>query len=238
MARLVSEDEQIWGISRNWRVAATVVPIAGALLVASTLVHRPLFRWVTHEDGPIEWAQFAFDLVASVGAAIVAVLLVRSGRRWSALLWVVFALSQFFIAGEEISWGQRILHTQTPAELSKLNHQDETNVHDIRPIQDSINVVFMVVGAYGSLGTIALRRRLDRSSRPGWFELFVPPPSLVTLFALVFSYKLLRLAVFQSPRFVIVKFGEYIELCTAVALAAFAWLTVRRLRRSAEPEAS
>lgn len=212
---------------RAWLTA----PLVGAVIMAATLVNRPLYRWLTHEDGPIEWAQVAMDLAASVGAAVVAAALLRRGQRVAAALWLVFALSQFFIAGEEISWGQRIFDTQTPAELARLNHQTETNIHNIRPVQDTINVVFMVIGFYGSIGALALRRRIPRRRRPAWFDLFVPPTKLFTLFALVFSYKLLRLAVFQEPRFVIVKFGEYIELCTGTALAAFAWMTARDLRR-------
>lgn len=207
----------------------------GAVLVAATLVHMPLYRWVTQEDGPIEWSQFAFDLAAFAGSSIVAVVLYRRGRRVAALLWAVFALSQLFIAGEEISWGQRVFDTTTPDELERLNHQSETNVHNIGPMQDSINAVFMLVGAYGSIGVVANRRWWRPRRRPDWFDLFAPPNALFTLFTLfllVLGYKLARIAVFQSPRFVVVKFGEYIELCTAVALAAFAWLTLRRLRTS------
>ena len=37
----------------------------------------------------------------------------------------------FFAAGEEISWGQRIFHIQTPESLSQVNNQDEITVHNI-----------------------------------------------------------------------------------------------------------
>ena len=37
----------------------------------------------------------------------------------------------FFAAGEEISWGQRIFHIQTPESLRQINNQGEITVHNI-----------------------------------------------------------------------------------------------------------
>lgn len=37
----------------------------------------------------------------------------------------------FFVAGEEISWGQRIFHIQTPASIAAINTQHETNIHNL-----------------------------------------------------------------------------------------------------------
>ncbi len=236
--RLTADESRTWGIGRRTLLLALVLPVIGAIGVAATVVNRPLYRWITREDGPLEWAQFSADIAAVVGATLVTVLLYRRGLRWPVVLWAIFALSQVFIAGEEISWGQRVLGHATPEPLRELNHQEETNIHNIRPIQDSINVVFMLVGAYGSVGVLALRSRIRRADRPAWFDLFVPPLALFSLFGLVFAYKLSRLMLFQSPRFVVVKYGEYFELCTGVALAAFAWLSYRRLRGEASNTAA
>lgn len=43
----------------------------------------------------------------------------------------------FFGAGEEISWGQRILGFQTPAPVSQVNQQDEFNLHNLSIWQSS-----------------------------------------------------------------------------------------------------
>ena len=43
----------------------------------------------------------------------------------------------FFGAGEEISWGQRILGFQTPAAVSQVNQQDEFNLHNLSVWQSS-----------------------------------------------------------------------------------------------------
>ena len=47
------------------------------------------------------------------------------------LLYLGMALIFFFGAGEEISWGQRILGFQTPEALSEVNRQEEFNLHNL-----------------------------------------------------------------------------------------------------------
>lgn len=55
-----------------------------------------------------------------------------------AILFGLFFLF-FFGGGEEISWGQRIFNIQTPESLSKINTQDETNVHNIGLFENKIH---------------------------------------------------------------------------------------------------
>ena len=47
------------------------------------------------------------------------------------LVYLGLALLFFFGAGEEISWGQRILGFQTPETLSQVNRQEEFNLHNL-----------------------------------------------------------------------------------------------------------
>jgi hypothetical protein len=48
------------------------------------------------------------------------------------LVYLGLALLFFVGAGEEISWGQRILGFQTPQPLSQVNRQEEFNLHNLR----------------------------------------------------------------------------------------------------------
>lgn len=58
--------------------------------------------------------------------------LLKDKTHWiKQLVFLLFALITFFGAGEEISWGQRIFHIQTPAVLENINAQDELNIHNI-----------------------------------------------------------------------------------------------------------
>jgi hypothetical protein len=47
------------------------------------------------------------------------------------LVYLGLAVIFFFGAGEEISWGQRILGFQTPESLSDVNRQEEFNLHNL-----------------------------------------------------------------------------------------------------------
>lgn len=61
------------------------------------------------------------------------------------------ALILFFIAGEEISWGQRIFNIQTPTELSKINLQNETTLHNINTVQWIVEISYALIGILGGI---------------------------------------------------------------------------------------
>ena len=83
------------------------------------------------EDGFIEWLTTVPLLIATVVAISYLVKLARK-RSWLFFLSVLFiALFAFFTGGEEISWGQRIFHIQTPKYFKEHNAQDEMNLHNL-----------------------------------------------------------------------------------------------------------
>lgn len=51
------------------------------------------------------------------------------------LIYLGLAALFFFGAGEEISWGQRILGFQTPDSLTQVNRQEEFNVHNLTVLE-------------------------------------------------------------------------------------------------------
>ena len=83
------------------------------------------------EDGFIEWLTTIPLLIATVVA--IRYLVTLSGKRsWLFFLSVLFiALFSFFVGGEEISWGQRVFHIQTPEYFKEHNAQDEMNLHNL-----------------------------------------------------------------------------------------------------------
>lgn len=225
----ISESAKQWGISTRlaWWIAA--LPFIGAFLVAATVFNRPVYRFVTMEDGPVEWAQFACYALASIVGAGIAIKRFRAGHPWQALIFAGFAFANFFIAGEEIAWGQRIFGLQTPEELKQINHQGEITVHNIQIVQDAFNVVLFLAGAYGIAAYF-----VNKKAQVGryWDQanyLLVPPVFLVPSFLVLFGYKLIRFTVVRTPGFIVTKYGEWPELCLAFGFFAFAWLNYRRL---------
>lgn len=102
------------------------------------------------EDGPIEWAT-AIALLA--GAGIAAVTARRPGAGNPALhrlTWIGLAVFCFFAAGEEISWGQRLLGIQSPEFFQSHNAQRETNLHNL--VVDGVKVNKLV---FSQLMTVA-----------------------------------------------------------------------------------
>ncbi len=65
-----------------------------------------------------------------VGAGL-ALLLAAVAVGRAAPVYILAALGLFFIAGEEISWGQHIFGFATPGFVEEVNHQGETNFHNI-----------------------------------------------------------------------------------------------------------
>ena len=59
----------------------------------------------------------------------------------------------FLIAGEEISWGQRIFDLATPDYLSSVNEQDELNFHNINKrffdrLLDRVTIIFVFISSF------------------------------------------------------------------------------------------
>src|SRR5215218_795560 len=111
--QVIDRDAAVDGVKSP--VARTVfwLPVVGAVVIAVAALSRPLFLALVREDGPIEWLQFAFFLAAAVFFAVAAVRLARRGDWLGAALIGLGALGMFGIAGEEISWGQRLLGLET-----------------------------------------------------------------------------------------------------------------------------
>lgn len=83
------------------------------------------YIWATYEDLIGEWVQFWSIVVA---LAISARLVLAPWRyRWFFLL---LALSCFYVAMEEISWGQRLIGFSSPEFFRSNNLQGETNIHN------------------------------------------------------------------------------------------------------------
>ena len=84
------------------------------------------------EDGIVEYGTALFLL----GIGIYNLSKFIRYRKLHGLLWAIgtlgFALLFIFGAGEEISWGQRLLGFETPDSLRAINRQEELTLHNIR----------------------------------------------------------------------------------------------------------
>ncbi|MBA3817698.1 MAG: hypothetical protein H0X17_02305 [Deltaproteobacteria bacterium] len=128
-ASLVPAHRSAWQVSRSLLVSlVTVEAVALALLV---LAGASTDAWmaVAQEDGVVEWA----TVVAFVMAAGWLVLVVRkeSPSWWFKGACFLLATFCIVIAGEEISWGQRLLRFKPPDVFLERNFQQELNLHNV-----------------------------------------------------------------------------------------------------------
>jgi hypothetical protein len=197
------------------------LPAAGGLgLLLVYLVSRPSYYWLLREDHVVEWAQFAMIALSSIVAVAAAV---RLGLRRQPLLAVVLllvGLCACFLAGEEISWGQRVFALSTPAELASVNAQRELNVHNVQTAGFRLEDLFKVASFLMGLGGAGIAF-LQRGPRPAllgrFWETVAPPLFTIPAFAGMALYRpVLLVPVTINP---LVTLQEWVELSLFTGLA-------------------
>lgn len=120
--------------STSWARAGIYLLAFSAILIAHVLlfVFAPALydAFVPGEDRVVEWITFLGFFTA--GVVVLSTLRQRSRmNRWT--LCYLLGLGLFFLvcAGEEISWGQRIIGFETPERVAEINEQGEFNFHNL-----------------------------------------------------------------------------------------------------------
>lgn len=166
-----------------------VVAIVGTVAsLAIAFADRDTFRELMREDRFVEWAGVAALVLAGLlGLAWFVGLRLRTGRWDMRRRWFYLFIGAFGLwgAGEEISWGQRILNFETPQMLASINAQKEVNVHNL--VQEIVfnvktkhlaGLTFLIYGVIVPLMIRHDKARPDGAQRIG---LPFPPYFLVPL---------------------------------------------------------
>lgn len=121
------------------------------------------------EGGPHEALEF---LLVAPACIMCAVLFLKADDRLERIWFGLAFLACFYIAGEEISWGQHIFGWITPEFWTEVNDQQETNLHNTSAWLDQKPRLILFIGIVVSgLIAPALRRW-----RPAAYEKAVPVP--------------------------------------------------------------
>jgi hypothetical protein len=93
--------------------------------------------------------------------------------------YLFFGIIFFLGAGEEISWGQRLIGWETPPLMLEINHHKETNLHNIQALRRGIFRLdywfFAFWFSYCLILPIAIKYSLEIRKRISHFRLPVPP---------------------------------------------------------------
>lgn len=237
-----AQNEAEWGISPTTALVIALAPVAliGCLVVIAGLsfvnhdVFRPMFRWITAEDSILEWSQFLFVFLSSLICGAISIRLARMKQYPLAALYALLALAALFVAGEEISWGQRVFGWETPEALDAINHQGETNVHNIRWVQRLFGFAVLIGGMYGTITPLLSLKYPGKQPRTLTHFMLVPPLFSVTSFLMPFAYRAFRILIWPGTDFMVVKIGKGPELCLYFGLLVFTALNLWRLRQTAQ----
>jgi hypothetical protein len=154
--------------------------VLAVLAFAAWLESRdPTAYYLTlQEDGSVEWISFwAFLLAALANAA--AIRRAGEGASW---FHAALALFCFFVAMEEISWGQRVLGFRPPTYFLEHNFQQEANIHNVVDTGLRKLALSAVIAGYGLV--LPALAALAPSAR--WLRrlgVAAPPAALAPAFA-------------------------------------------------------
>lgn len=144
--------------------------IFGLLIVR--LWPNDIFMHIVKEDSLIENAQFLVLIAAAIFAFFNSLKLFHVVKI-VAWLYLIASLGLFLVAGDEISWGQRLFKINTPAGFFDSNAQGETNIHNLSAVNNLNGILYILAGLFGSFSWLVIPGLADRKFwsylSPPWF---------------------------------------------------------------------
>lgn len=173
-------------LSARKRTAKVIVVVTPFLIIVSLLyaknVNPLLYRQLIKEDGLIEYLTFFNYLLAFFVGLLMANTFRRQGRKILFALYFLLSLFFVFVAGEEISWGQRIFNIRPPAFFLENSFQWETNLHNLKQVRDIdpylAAKVFIFIGLVGAFAwaVLACFKPLNLEGPQKTITSFLVPP--------------------------------------------------------------
>jgi hypothetical protein len=182
--------------------------------------NNQLFRLVIEDDHLVEYSQFFLLLFSS----LISLSLRKfwwSRERFLGVLFLLLALGLFFVAGEEISWGQRLLNLETPEQLAEINMQEELTIHNIGSIFGYVYRAYMLIGLVGSTAWIFFKL-IKKYLSPKMNKILsnlIPDWYLSPYFAAAFFYNYDRF--YLNPRVGEALWEEPMELLLILGITIF-----------------
>lgn len=186
---------------------------------------QDVFLKLVEEDSLIENLQVLMLLAGSISAFLLSKKLWSKKQILLAILFSFVCLTLFFIAGDEISWGQRIIGYGTPSEIANENLQQEVTVHNINGIHQLVGLGYLMIGLYGSFAWILADLFFKKQEKI--LKYFVPGQYLFFFFYLSLVYNAYTLG---GPH----NYGEWSEVAELLlysGISMFLLLKVTEMKR-------
>jgi hypothetical protein len=174
---------------RNFQKLCLILPIIFFLiLVTINLWPFDRFLQLIKEDNLIEYMQFFTLLLGAYFSFLLGKLLKSNKKKMAGILFFCIAFGLFATAGDEISWGQRILGIETPDRIKEINYQNETGFHNTPLIDGYVPTIYMVAGLFGITAHF-IQKPIEKIIKRD-LSLFTPPGYLTIFFLFPFIYNL------------------------------------------------
>ena len=216
-------------------------PIALALFLLCLILFFPhlIKPMISREGGFVELATPLLLMPAVIFGMMSLRFSSRLPARWLVGWIFLVTAASFYFAGEELSWGQQLYHWETPEQISELNDQDETNIHNISSWFDQkpriLLELWVLIG--GVIIPLAYRGRsicLQVTDWRYWFWphfVCLPAASLAIIVKLPERYHDLG---GELPYTLVLRYSELQELFFAVFLALYLVSMHRKLSSFAD----
>jgi len=144
------------------------------------------------ENGPHELLQFA--AISSAFVIALWTLFQMDKKKWPKWLrvWLFVACAGcFYVAGEEISWGQHFMDWTTPEFWAAVNDQKEINFHNTSSWLDQKPRILLEIGVLTGGLIIPLLRKYKQGFLPDQFAVIYPPAVLAVIAGTLVVLKIL-----------------------------------------------
>ena len=146
---LLINQEDVWW-QRHWQKVVLIFP-AGIFMLLYPVSLWPfnIFKEIVKEDRIIEYAQFFVLFVGGVLSSINLVYFFKKKKWWIAVFYFMTMVGFFLIAGDEISWGQRLLGLETSEQFKEVNRQGELTFHNLYIFEWLVGYAYVAISFFG-----------------------------------------------------------------------------------------
>jgi hypothetical protein len=190
--------ESIASAPLSARILMTAIPLVVLLFVVIQAAWPETASWLIRCDNMETcginyrhgiFIKAAFELVACITFFVLVVKFARKKQLWPGLISLLLVLVTLVLAGEELSWGQRIFDWATPVSYAAINAQGETNLHNLATQLFQNTWYFggwLLLVAFPFLRQ-PLSKLLKKSKRFSFLTDFLPPTYFVLIFAAAYG---------------------------------------------------
>jgi hypothetical protein len=183
------------------------------------------------ENGPHETLQ-AIVMVIALFVAVKALLSPSVKDKFLKAWFGLAAICCFYVAGEEVSWGQHIWDWATPDYWKHVNDQEETNIHNTSSWFDQKPRLILLLGIVGGAVIAPVLQKYNLLKLPEKINLIMPSPKLAVIALLVVIpqlaekfFELFDIAIFARFSEVQELYMFYFVLIYLIMLSKYAGMT-------------